>query len=86
MEDKRLNGNRNAFQGSGLHGEITLMKWPNSGLPVCLSITIWLAKLSAENTWDRSVLLNQRTQVQHEQGDGKRWDCSEMGMQTKQQH
>lgn len=34
MEARSLNGNRTAFQGSGLHGEMTLMTWPNSGLPL----------------------------------------------------
>lgn len=72
MEDRSLNGNRTAFQGSGLHGEVTLMKWPSSGLPVYLGITIKLAKSPAENTWCRNVLLNQCTQVQHMAGGGQK--------------
>lgn len=86
MEDKSLNGNRTAFQGSGLHGEMTVVKWPGSGLPVCLGITISLAKPPAENTCDHNVLLNQcvlRCSVR--QGAGKSGDCSRMGMQNKRQ-
>lgn len=72
MEDKSLNGNRTACQGSGLHGGMTLTKWPNSVLPVCLGITIRLVKLPTENTRDHNVLLNQCTQVQHEAGGGQK--------------
>lgn len=72
MEDRSLNGNRTAFQGSGLLGEITLMKWPSSGLPVYLGITIELAKSPAEKTWCRDVLLNQCTQVQPVAGGGQK--------------
>lgn len=39
-EDKGPNGNHTAFQGSGLHAETSLKNWPDSGLPVCLGITI----------------------------------------------
>lgn len=72
MEAKSLNGNRTAFQGSGLHGEMTVVKWPGSGLPVCLGITISLVKLPAENTCDHNVLLNRCTQVQREAGGGQK--------------
>lgn len=62
MEDKGPNGNHMAFQG--LHAETSLENWPDSGLPVCLGITIELVKAPAEHSQDPDVLLNQCTQVQ----------------------
>lgn len=50
MEDKGPNGNHTAFQG--LHAETSLEKWPDSGLPVCLGITIELVKAPAEHSQD----------------------------------
>lgn len=86
MEDRSLNGNRTAFQGSGLHGEMTLMTWPNSGLPLCLGITVQFVKPPAENTCDHNVLLSQSTQVQREAGGGQKMGLLQVGMQNKQQH